>query len=156
MSPSGRETAVVICPGRGSYNQPELGYLQRYHPDKQALFAAFDDYRRQRGQPSLSTLDRGPFQSAVHGRGDNASALIHACALADFQSIDTDRYDIVAVTGNSLGWYLALACAGALDRESGIHLVNTMGTLMHREDTGGQVIYPLVSDDWRPTITRVR
>ena len=26
-----RQTAVVICPGRGSYNKSEWGYLSRYH-----------------------------------------------------------------------------------------------------------------------------
>jgi [acyl-carrier-protein] S-malonyltransferase len=40
--------------------------------------------------------------------GDNASLLIYACALADFAAIDRDRFEVVAVTGNSMGWYLAL------------------------------------------------
>lgn len=28
------KTAVVICPGRGSYTKAELGYLGRHHSDK--------------------------------------------------------------------------------------------------------------------------
>ena len=26
-----RSKAVVVCPGRGTYNKPELGYLARHH-----------------------------------------------------------------------------------------------------------------------------
>lgn len=29
--------------------------------------------------------------------------LIYACALADFAAIDRDRFEVVAVTGNSIG-----------------------------------------------------
>ena len=32
--------AVVVCPGRGTYNKTELGYLQRHFPDS-ALLAEF-------------------------------------------------------------------------------------------------------------------
>ena len=39
---TGRRTAVVICPGRGTYNKDELGCLSRYHPDKTALIQAVD------------------------------------------------------------------------------------------------------------------
>ena len=33
------KTAVVICPGRGTYTKTELGYLSRHHADKAALLA---------------------------------------------------------------------------------------------------------------------
>jgi [acyl-carrier-protein] S-malonyltransferase len=52
------------------------------------------------------------------------------------------------VTGNSMGWYSALACAGALSPENGFDLVNTMGTLMQERLIGGQLIYPFVDEDW--------
>ena len=32
-----RKTAVVICPGRGTYNATELGYLGRHFPDPTLL-----------------------------------------------------------------------------------------------------------------------
>lgn len=48
--------AVVICPGRGTYNAAELGYLGRYFPDAR-LLAAFDAERTAGGQEALSELD---------------------------------------------------------------------------------------------------
>jgi hypothetical protein len=126
-----RETALVVCPGRGVYNKDELGYLRRHHADKADLVAPMDAARRAAGQTPVSELDGAErYSVATHTRGDNASALIHACAVADFKSIDRDRYEIVAVTGNSMGWYIALACGGALDSMGGFTVVNTMGTLM--------------------------
>ena len=56
---------------------------------------------------------------------------------------------MVAVTGNSMGWYIALACAGALDAQGGMAVVNTMGTLMQETLIGGQIVYPTVDADWR-------
>ncbi len=141
--------AVVVCPGRGTYNKTELGYLQRHFPDA-AMIAAFDEQRRASGQPSLSELDGAQrFSVAEHTRGDNASALIFAATLGDFLSIDREKIDVVAVTGNSMGWYSALACAGALQPQDGFRVSNTMGTLMQRALIGGQLIYPFVGDDWR-------
>lgn len=144
-----KKKAVVICPGRGTYNKEELGYISRYHAECGHLLAAFDKSRVQRGETTLSSLDAAEhFSPALHTRGDNASGLIYACALFDFKLIDRDRYEIVAITGNSMGWYTALACAGALDDLGGFHVVNTMGGLMHRAMVGGQLIYPFVDEDW--------
>lgn len=145
-----RETALVVCPGRGVYNKEELGYLARYHADRKALFADMDAARRALGQTPLTELDGvARYSVAEHTRGDNASALIFACAYADFLAIDRDRFDIVAVTGNSMGWYIALACAGALDAMGGFTVVNTMGTLMQDALIGGQLIYPCADEEWR-------
>ncbi|MBT2129942.1 ACP S-malonyltransferase [Aliiroseovarius lamellibrachiae] len=145
-----KQTAVVVAPGRGTYNRDELGYFARHHPDQRALMARFDAFRQGMGQEALSALDGAErFSGAIHTRGDNASGLIHACAYADFLAIDRARFDILAVTGNSMGWYIALACAGALDAMGGLEVVNTMGTLMHEHMIGGQLIYPFVDDDWR-------
>ena len=49
--------AVVICPGRGTYNREDLGSLARLHPDKAALFAGFDAIRARAGQETLADLD---------------------------------------------------------------------------------------------------
>ncbi len=143
-------TAVVICPGRGTYTRAELGYLARHFPDD-SLLAAFDAQRRGLDQPTLSDLDGAArFSVARHTRGDNASALIYAATLGDFLSIDRNRIEIVAVTGNSMGWYSALACGGALSPEDGFFLANTMGTRMQAALIGGQLVYPFVGEDWRP------
>jgi [acyl-carrier-protein] S-malonyltransferase len=143
------QTAVVIAPGRGTYNKTELGYLQRFHGDKAEMIADFDRYRAEKGQTTLSELDgAATYSLARHARGDNASALIYACAYADFLSLDRARFDIIGVTGNSMGWYIALACAGVLDAMGGLALVNTMGTMMQEHLIGGQVIYPFVDEDW--------
>ena len=147
-------TAVMICPGRGTYNKTELGYLRQHFPDA-ALLARFDDQRRAAGQSTLIEMDQADrFAIGTHTRGDNASALIFASTFGDFLSIDREAIDIVAVTGNSMGWYSALACAGALTPEDGFRVANTMGTLMQEALIGGQLIYPFVDEDWRPQIAR--
>jgi len=143
-----KQTAVVVAPGRGTYNKAELGYLKTHHPSS-TLLAKFDGYRLQNGQSTISELDGAEkFTTATHLRGDNASPLIYTCGLSDFGSIDRSRFDIVGVTGNSMGWYTALACAGALDPFGGFTVANTMGTLMHEHIIGGQLIYPLVDENW--------
>lgn len=145
-----KQTAVVVAPGRGTYNRSELGYLSRHHPDKAGLIAEFDALRAALGQKTVTELDTADrFSGPVHTRGDNASALIYACSYADFLSIDAGRYEIVGVTGNSMGWYTALACAGALSPLGGLEVVNTMGTLMQEHLIGGQLIYPFVDAAWR-------
>ena len=146
--------AVLICPGRGTYNAGELGYLSRHFPQA-ALLAKFDAARAGGGQESLSALDGATrFSMATHTRGDNASGLIYAASLGDFLSIERAKIDIVAVTGNSMGWYTALACGGALSPEAGFHVANTMGTLMQAALIGGQVIYPWMDEDWVPDASR--
>ena len=148
------KTAVVICPGRGTYNKAELGYLARHFPD-QELLSEFNALRTAEGQPTLGELDGAErFSLATHTRGDNASALIYAATLGDFMSIDRDEIEIVAVTGNSMGWYSALACGGALTPQNGFRVANTMGTLMQKSLIGGQLIYPFVGEDWRPDPAR--
>ena len=147
-------TAVVICPGRGTYNAGELGYLGRHFPDA-SLLAGLDAQREAAGQETLSVLDGAErFSMARHTRGDNASGLIYAASYGDFLSIDRERFEIVAVTGNSMGWYSALACGGALGAADGFSVANTMGTLMQAALIGGQTIYPWVGEDWVPDTAR--
>ncbi|MEZ5882069.1 MAG: ACP S-malonyltransferase [Nitratireductor sp.] len=154
MTAGRRKTAVVVCPGRGTYNKGELGYLARHFSDK-PLLSAFDKKRADAGQETLSALDGADtFSVARHTRGDNASALIYAATLGDFLSIDREAIDIVAVTGNSMGWYSALACAGVLSAENGFAVVNTMGTLMQEALIGGQLVYPFMDDDWKASTSR--
>ncbi|MEM7431072.1 MAG: ACP S-malonyltransferase [Pseudomonadota bacterium] len=144
-----KRTAVVICPGRGTYNKTELGYLGQHHPDKTDLFARFDAIRSANGQTPILELDGATkFSAGRYSRGDIASPLIYACSLADAQSLDDD-IEVVAVTGNSMGWYIALAVAGAVNDLDGFQVVNTMGTLMQEHLIGGQLIYPFVDDNWQ-------
>jgi len=139
------KTAVVICPGRGTYTKTELGSLARF-PDR-ALLTEFDTRRAELGQETLTALDgSATYSVAKHTRGDNASALIYACTLGDVLSLKDVQ--ITAVTGNSMGWYSALACAGALSPENGFEVVNTMGTLMQEQLIGGQIIHPFMGAEW--------
>ncbi|MGR3814834.1 MAG: ACP S-malonyltransferase [Cognatishimia activa] len=142
-------TAVVICPGRGTYNATELGYLARNFPDA-GLLDTFDVQRAGLGQDSLRALDGADrFTLSKHTRGDNASGLIYAATYGDFASINGD-IEVVSVTGNSMGWYSALACAGAVTPENGFRIANTMGSFMQEAMIGGQLIYPWVNENWVP------
>ena len=145
-----KKRALVVCLGRGTDNAAELRYLQTHHAARSDVIATVDAVRVAKGQVPISQLDSATkYTPSVHMTGDNASPLIYACAMADFAAIDRDRFDIVAVTGNSMGWYLALACAGILDLAGGARLVNNMGGLMHRQGAGGQIVWSIVDDDWR-------
>ena len=141
-----KKTAVLICPGRGTYNAPELGYLARHHAGK---LDEFDAERTLLGQETISALDgAAKFSARVHTRGDNASPLIYAASLFDAKSLPDD-IDIIAVTGNSMGWYTALAVGGAVTSMAGFQIVNTMGRLMQEQLIGGQVLYPFVDENWQ-------
>jgi [acyl-carrier-protein] S-malonyltransferase len=145
-----RERLLVVCPGRGTYHASEWGGLTRHASDADWL-ARFDAQRREAGLPTLSELDAElPFRLGLHGRGEHAAPLIYACALADLLAIDPERYEIVAVTGNSMGWYIALASGGALSHDDAFTLIGTMGQLMQEHLAGGQLLYPWVDEQWRP------
>jgi [acyl-carrier-protein] S-malonyltransferase len=146
-----RQAALVICPGRGTYGKAELGYLGRFHANRPALIHGFDRLRADRSQPTLSELDGAErFSPALHTRGDIASPLIFAASHADFLAIDRSRFAVAAVTGNSMGWYTALACAGAASAEDGFRIVDAMGENSQAGEPGGQVLLTLVGEDWRP------
>ncbi len=145
-----KQRAVVICPGRGTYNKDELGYFHRFHHDKMDILRTIDQHRATRGQMSVAELDTmEQYHMRLHTAGENASSLIYACSMGDFKSIDTDKYDIVAVTGNSMGWYIALAVAAALNPTNAINVINTMGSMMTGGVIGGQLIYPITDENWR-------
>lgn len=145
-----KEAALVICPGRGTYGKAELGYLKRFHGDKAALIATVDRIRAGRGQPTVSELDGAErYSPALHTRGDIASPLIFTASYADYLAIDRSRFDVAAVTGNSMGWYTTLACAGAVDLEHGFSIIDAMGENSQAGEAGGQVLLTLVDDEWR-------
>jgi malonyl CoA-acyl carrier protein transacylase len=145
-----RQAALVICPGRGTYGKAELGYLKRFHADKAELIGTFDRLRAERGEPTISELDGADrFSPALHTRGDIASPLIFTASYADFLAVDRSRYDIAAVTGNSMGWYTTLAVAGAVSAQHGFEIVDAMGENSQAGEPGGQVLLTLVDENWR-------
>lgn len=147
-----KKRIVVVCPGRGSYTKETMGYLRAHGAHVADVLRDLDERRRALNEPTISDLDGAEtFKASLHTRGEHASSLIYACAYADFMAIDRERFDIVAVTGNSMGWYLAMVCGGALDTAAGFDVVNTMGSMMKDEIIGGQVIYPLCDDHWAPS-----
>ena len=148
---SRKNRIVVICPGRGSYTSETLGYLKKHRGNRLVadFIADIDTRRAALGEPTISELDNATnFSPSRHTRGENASTLIYACSFADFAAIDREQNEIVAVTGNSMGWYLALAFAGSLDWAGAFEVINTMGSMMKDKIIGGQLIYPVVNGDW--------
>jgi [acyl-carrier-protein] S-malonyltransferase len=144
-----RAAALVVCPGRGTYGKNELGYLRRLHGDRKELLATVDRIRADRGEPTVSELDGAErYSPALHTRGDVASPLIFTASYADFLAIDRSRHDVVAVTGNSMGWYTTLACAGAVDLGHGFSIIDAMGDNSQAGEPGGQVLLSLVDEQW--------
>ena len=142
-----RPRALVVCPGRGSYGRAQLGGLPAGDP----IVAALDRIRTQLGRPAISELDRAPeFTPRLHVAGEHASLLTFACTAVDLAAIARDRIDVVGVTGNSLGLYSALYAAGALELDAAARLIETLGHYQVDRVIGGQLLYPLVDDDWRP------
>ncbi len=146
-----REALLVVAPGRGTYGKAELGYLARHHADKAQLIAEADRQRAARAMPTVSELDgAAAFSPSKHGKGDAASPLIFLSGYADFLDIDRDRFEIAAITGNSMGWYTALACAGVLDAGNGFAVADAMGSHSGTGEPGGQLLMTIVGEDWRP------
>lgn len=150
-----KKTAIVVCPGRGTYNKTELGYLKKNHSDESSIkfIKKIDEYRKERARKSILELDYSEkFVSKEFLLGENSASLIYACAYLDFLKINKEKFDIVGITGNSMGWYLALACANALNEENATHLIETMGAQMRSGLIGGQLIYPEVDSNWKEDI----
>jgi [acyl-carrier-protein] S-malonyltransferase len=144
-----KKRIVVVCPGRGTYTKETLGYLRQNGSHVHKFLKDIDQRRKNLGEPTITELDEAlTFQPPLHTRGEHASSLIYACAYADFMAINREKYEIVAITGNSMGWYLACAFGGALDWASGFEVINTMGSMMKAEIVGGQVIYPVCDENW--------
>ncbi len=151
-----KRSAVLVCPGRGSYGPGDLGAITaKASKDGRDMIQLLDDRRRSLGQITLSELDKKKrFSVKTHTSSENASSLIFVSSLLDFFSIDNNEYEIVAVTGNSLGWYTAITCASAVSLMDGFNIVNTMGVLMKSKGRGGQLVYPWMSADWEATFER--
>lgn len=143
--------AVVAFPARGAYSTASLGLLPLEHPwvrRAETLRGAYE-------LPTLAELDRAArFDARLHLRPANASALTFLLGLLDAERIVAD-HEVVAVVGNSTGWYTALAAAGSLDFDDAFRLVQEMALFQEQplpdDGPGGQVIYPLTDAEWRPS-----
>lgn len=138
---------LLVCPGRGSYGRNQLRTLQGDNLSLRAL----DAYRASLGRPTLRELDAAErFSPSLHLAGEHASLLTFGATVADLDALDPERAQVVAVAGNSMGWYTALYAAGALSLLDAARLVETMGAMQKGNIVGAQVLYPTVGEDWRP------
>lgn len=141
--------AALVCPGRGSYTDATRRTLDGADP----LVRRAEELRRAVGLDSLVELDHAEaWRASLHLQPANVSPLIHLIALRDAERAAA-RARIVAVAGNSMGWYTALVVAGALDFDAGFQLVQELSLLQEtgaRESGGGQLLYPQVTETWQP------
>ncbi|MGH2462337.1 MAG: ACP S-malonyltransferase [Candidatus Limnocylindria bacterium] len=145
-----KQRAVLVLPGRGAYTAASLGSL----PADDPLVQRAEALRAEMGLDSLLALDSADeFEAAVHLRPANASPLIFLVSLLDARRALTE-HRVVAVIGNSLGWYTALAVGGALDFDDAFQLVQGIALFQEAATAGGvgggQVIYPLSDAQWQP------
>lgn len=142
------DSVLVVCPGRGTYGAAELGYLGRHHAAS-PLIEGFDARRRAGAKPTVTELDSAAtFSSKLHGRGEHAASSIYSAGILDFLALDPAKTKVVAVCGNSMGWYTALACAGVVSSAHGFAIADAMGA-NSGTGQGGQLLLTLVGDDWR-------
>ena len=99
-----KKRIVVVCPGRGSYSRETFNYLKDIDPSLVSMIEDQDQMRESKKLKGILELDRSSFRSKVHMTGENASPVIYSCSLKDYNTINKDKYDIVAICGNSLGW----------------------------------------------------
>jgi [acyl-carrier-protein] S-malonyltransferase len=142
---------LIVCPGRGSYDRSCLGSLKGRAGEAGEVVARADAWREAHDRPTVTAMDSADgYQSKLHVAGENASILTATCSLADFAELNREKHEVVGVVGNSMGWYTALGVAGALSLDDTIRLIDTMGAYQQDNVIGGQVIHPLVDDQWRP------
>lgn len=151
-----RQRVVVLCPGRGSYTAGQLGSLAGLEEDPRGAplrewLERVDAQRREDGMPTIRELDGAEKFSSRLLQADNAAPLIFAVTARDLSRLDPERVEIVAVGGNSMGWYSALYAGGALTLPDAGRLIATMALATGGGEggAGGQVIYPAMDEEWR-------
>ena len=136
---------ALVLPGRGSYTEASLGSLDSSHPRVQEA----EQLRSEFDLEPLGVLDGAArFAPAEHLRPAHVSALIYTKSFIDAETV-IQQGRVVAVTGNSMGWYTALAVGGTLSFADGFRLVQRMALLQEDGASGGQIIYPLVDEQWK-------
>ncbi|MFN7146929.1 MAG: ACP S-malonyltransferase [Myxococcota bacterium] len=131
--------------GASPEGAPTPGHERKVSP---RLRVAADRFRAALGRPTPTEMDAAEsYSSRIHVAGENASILTMTASLADADVLKD--VEVACVVGNSMGWYTALAVAGALPLDDAFTLVETMGQYQAGNVIGGQVLYPLVDADWR-------
>ena len=119
-----KERVIVVAPGRASYIRDSSNYLKNSSEKK--FINLINDINKKRAinkEINILDLDRSSFRTKLHMIGKNAGPLTYACSLSDYFCIDKDRYEIVAILGNSMGWYSALAMSGSISFIDGNDLI---------------------------------
>ncbi|MEE2887384.1 MAG: hypothetical protein VX951_08115 [Planctomycetota bacterium] len=144
--------AVVFCPGRGAYGREELSFIARHHRPGPIADALAEADAARPEDLTITRLDSADqFRPGVHLQGVNAAELIYFSTLFHLDQL-REHYDIVAVAGNSMGWYTSLAASGALDAQRGWRLIRSMAELQLEID-GGQVLTTCVDESWQPDLS---
>ncbi len=137
--------AFLVCPGRGSYVERSMRTLSADDP----LVASAEQLRAEFELEPLLALDGAEkFEAARHLRPANVSALIYVISMIDARAAAL-QHRPVAVAGNSMGWYTALAVAGSLSFEDGFRLVQGMALAQEEHPEGGQILYPICDENWK-------
>ena len=151
-----RKRAVLVAPGRGSYNSAELGTLRRlpFSSTWEGLVSAADARCAAAGMTRISELDStATFQRSVHLEAAHSSALTYTCTVASMRAFSraARRWEPVGIVGNSLGWYSAVHIAGCVGFEQGLDIVlRTGGYQREAGILGGQLVYPALDvDTWQ-------
>jgi hypothetical protein len=150
---------ALICPGRGTYTKSELGSLSKGSSlgndlARTHVLRVADQLRQEAGRLPVFELDQSSAFSSRHLRGENAAALIFTGSAQDYLSMPKG-HEVVAVCGNSMGWYTALFVSGARPLAEAFRVADTCGSYQTYGVVGGQVVYPLVDDEWRIDSGRV-
>ena len=146
---SADKRGVILCPGRGSYTEASLGSLPADHAWVAEAEALRAEILADEKPPTLLELDGADkFRPARHLRPSNVSPLIYLCSMLDAEQAKSE-HRTVAVGGNSLGWYTALAVAGAVSFADGFRIVQTVSRLQEDAAKGGQVVYPRIDGNWQ-------
>lgn len=151
--------AVVVAPGRGSYNSTELGTLERlpYRSSWEDIVSSADAKCSAAGLMGIRELDAArTFKRAVHLEAVHASSLIYTLSVASMRALSraARRWQPVGIVGNSLGWYTAAHLSGAISFDQGLDLVLSTGGFQRvAGSVGGQLVYPVLDEDWQQSHT---
>ncbi|KAL1510301.1 hypothetical protein AB1Y20_006621 [Prymnesium parvum] len=148
--------ALLVCPGRGSYNAAEIGTLGRLPKSSESVWRPLVDAADTRcggaQLRSISSLDGEPkLSKALHFDPSHASSLIYTLAAAECAALRAeDRWEPIGIVGNSLGWYTAAHLAGCISFERGLDIVLATSSFQRSVGAvGGQIVYPTLDDEWK-------
>ena len=143
-----RHRAIVVAPGRGSYNGTHAKYFNRYERLRRvghepSAMRRINAHRCRRGLPSVDDLVTSPFFQQL--RKSNPNILTFTAGVSDYATLSD--YNVQCIVSNSIGWYTALALADVIEIEHALDLLHVAG---ETAPDGGQVVYPLIDANWHP------